>query len=614
MVRQPDNLNDDSKGLVTPAGRALHESSRLKVPNCKETRIRTKSHSRQLPLISRPDLEISINVRSEIKRASENGTEARGAIFTRKEVVDFILDLAGYTAEKPLYKFRLLEPSFGEGGFLIPIVERLIRSFRRAKNASAFEELKCALRAIELHQVTFRKTRLKLIQKLKEEGFHHSEISELTNAWLKNGDFLLEPLQPDFQFVVGNPPYVRQELISDVLMAEYRRRYATIYDRADIYVPFIERSLLLLAKDGVLGFICADRWMKNRYGGPLRRMIADGYRLKFYVDMVDTDAFHSDVMAYPAITIISREKSGSTRLAHRPSIDAGQLEKLTHSMTNFKSDPGPDVKEMSGILSGDEPWILESSDQIAILRRLEKAFPTLEEAGCKIGIGVATGADKVFIGPMAELDVEANRKLPLAMTKDIQSGTVKWKGYGVLNPFEDDGSLVRLDKYPKFAAYLKIHGEKLRARHVSKRNPEGWYRTIDRITPSLAKIPKLLIPDIKGSAHVVFESGKLYPHHNLYFITSSEWDLKALRALLMSGIARLFVATYSTKMHGGFLRFQAQYLRRIRVPKWDSVPPILRQNLINAAEKGDISACNSAAFKVYGFTKTEREALVGNGV
>jgi hypothetical protein len=35
-------------------------------------------------------------------------------------------------------------------------------------------------------------------------------------------------------------------------------------DRADLYDPFIERSLRLLTDSGRLGFICADRWMKNR--------------------------------------------------------------------------------------------------------------------------------------------------------------------------------------------------------------------------------------------------------------------------------------------------------------------------------------------------------------
>jgi len=38
-----------------------------------------------------------------------------------------------------------------------------------------------------------------------------------------------------------------------------------------LYIPFIERSLCMLAPGGALGFICADRWMKNRYGAPLRK-------------------------------------------------------------------------------------------------------------------------------------------------------------------------------------------------------------------------------------------------------------------------------------------------------------------------------------------------------
>ena len=63
------------------------------------------------------------------------------------------------------------------------------------------------------------------------------------------------------------------------------KRFTTIYDRADLYVPFIEKSLKVLAPGGTLGFICADRWMKNKYGRPLRQLIADGFHLRYYVDM-----------------------------------------------------------------------------------------------------------------------------------------------------------------------------------------------------------------------------------------------------------------------------------------------------------------------------------------
>ena len=271
------------------------------------------------------------------------------------------------------------------------------------------------------------------------------------------------------------------------------------------------------------------------------------------------------------------------------------------------------VRELAQVTNGAEPWLLESSDQMALIRRLEQQFPKLEEAGCKVGIGVATGADKAFIGDYETLDVEPDCKLPLVMTKDIVSGEVKWRGQGVINPFTEHGRLVSLHNYPRLSHYLNARREVIAGRHCAQKNPANWYRTIDRITPSLASKPKLLIPDIKGEAHIVFEEGKFYPHHNLYYVTSDYWSLRALQAVMLSDLTRLFISTYSTKMRGGFLRFQAQYLRRIRLPNWADVPEKLREKLTDAAIKRDRDLCNCAVFELYGLNYGERSALGGNG-
>lgn len=547
---------------------------------------------------------------------AEDTASTRGAIYTRREVVEFILDLVGYTADKPLHQSRLLEPSFGEGSFLLPAIERLIAAWNKnfAGQAPALAQLADCIRAIELHRPAYETTKEKVILLLQQHGISYDSATELADQWLVCGDYLLTPLERRFDFVVGNPPYVRQELIPDALLAEYRSRYRTIYDRADLYIPFIERSLTLLAKQGQLSFICADRWMKNRYGGPLRKMIAVAFHLKFYIDMVGTAAFESEVTAYPAITVIIRKKSSVTRVSHRPELSADALSRLS-SMLLAENLPAQNVlvKEINGVVDGEEPWILESSDQLALVRRLEALFPAIEEAGCKIGIGVATGADKAFIGPYDELDVESDRKLPLVMTRDIESGSVHWRKQGVINPFAEDGTLVDLAQYPRLRQYLEERKEVIARRHCAAKAPQNWYRTIDRIWPALAKRPKLLIPDIKGTAHVVYEDGFLYPHHNLYYITSDTWDLRALQAVLLSGIARLFVSVYSTKMRGGYMRFQAQYLRRIRIPRWEAVPATVRDALINAAVAQDMTACNRAVFMLYEMTEEERTALGGNG-
>ncbi len=562
---------------------------------------------RQLTLAGLDPLESAVEI------ASAAGIEARGAVFTKREVVEFILDLVGYTTDRDLTHLRLLEPAFGNGDFLLVAAERLLASYRTHPGSKTSQggatALRNSIRAVELHRGTFDATREKLKALLTANNVGDETSEELLAAWLQCGDFLLADIDHTFHVVVGNPPYVRQELIADALINEYRRRYQTIFDRADIYVPFIERSLSLLEPKGTLGFICADRWMKNRYGGPLRRFVADRYRLKYHVDMTDTPAFHSDVIAYPAISIICHEKSGPTRVAYRPEIEAASLNTLARELKGKKLSAR--VTEYPTITSGDAPWILEGNGRGKIVRALEARLPTLEEAGCMVGIGVATGADQVFIQPLDEFNLEHDRTLPLVMTRDIETGTIKWRGYGVLNPFGEDGKLVSLRDYPKLAAYLETHGAAIKARHVSKKNPNSWYRTIDRIYPELTHRPKLLIPDIKGTAHIVYDSGRFYPHHNLYYITSETWDLHALRAILRSGVAWLFVSTYATKMRGGYLRFQAQYLRRIRVPHWKDVPAKVREELVQAGKSNDANRCNDAVAHLYGLGESERYALMG---
>lgn len=554
-------------------------------------------------------------VQAALEELSNSGIEERGAIYTRREVVEFILDLVGYTPDKPLYDQLLLEPSFGEGDFLLIAIERLLQAWREQEPERRASDLSDCIRAVELHKTSYQNTRQTVLDLLENADISSEGAKQLANSWMVEGDFLLAPLPAGVDYVIGNPPYVRQELIPDALVRAYRERYRTIFDRADIYIPFIERSLRLLKNGGSLGFICSDRWMKNRYGGPLREMIANDFHLKAYIDMFDTAAFHTDVIAYPAITVINRESSGPTRIAHRPDISKEALSALAGELLSTEQPGGQKkVKELSGVTSGTQPWILETSDQLRLIRRLERDFPAIEDAGCKVGIGVATGADKVFIGPYANLDVEPDRKLPLATTRDITSGEVNWQGLGIVNPFADEGGLVPLEHYPRLRTYLEARKDRIAKRHVAQKAPERWYRTIDRIYPALAKKPKLLIPDIKGEANIVYESGELYPHHNLYYITSDAWDLRALQAVLMSGIARLFIATYSTRMRGGYLRFQAQYLRRIRLPTWPEVSPEHQEALVTAARTQDAQACNEAVYALYGLSAEEKAALGGNGI
>ncbi len=105
---------------------------------------------------------------------------------------------------------------------------------------------------------------------------------------------------------------------------------------------------------------------------------------------------------------------------------------------------------------------------------------------------------------------------------------------------------------------------------------------------------------MKSAAHPVLDEGCHYPHHNLYFVISDQWDPEVLGGLLLSEVANLFVGAYCVKMRGGTYRFQAQYIRRIRVPDRTSVRPQAAKALATAFRSRDVERASAIAARLYG--------------
>jgi hypothetical protein len=527
---------------------------------------------------------------------------AHGVVLTKPHIVRLILDLAQYIPTRNLTKLRLLEPSCGDGAFVAEAVRRLLASAKRHRVNVA--ELTDAVRAYDIDSKAVVHTKEALRSILAESGVDRDTAETLVAAWLRHGDFLLKPIRERFDVVIGNPPYVRIEQLDPQLQTIYRSRFETLFDRADLYVAFIERSLELLTEAGVLSFICADRWTMNRYGAPLRKLVAREYGVKVYVDLHQASPFESDVIAYPSIFVFERQKPTHVVFAKLRDGSAEECESLVSVIT--KSGPstvdGVQVFTYERWFDEGEPWVLGTPEQLAVLRYLEDRFDTIEHDGrARVSIGVATGADEIFIVSGHTVDqIEPDRLVPLVMRSDICEGRIEWRGEYVINTFRPSGHGIDLADYPKLRSYFTAHESGVRRRHVSQRSNGFWFRTIDRVYPELIGKPKLLIPDIAGSNEVAYDEGKFHPHHNLYFITSDVWDLEVLGGLLSSKVALFFVWSYAVKMRGGYLRFQAQYLRRIRVPELDRVPPGLQNQIRSAFRARDFAKLDALALRAYG--------------
>ena len=60
-----------------------------------------------------------------------------GAVYTRRWVVELVLDVAGYTVDRPILDKVLCEPSCGHGFFLAVIAERLAEAAITSNRTSA---------------------------------------------------------------------------------------------------------------------------------------------------------------------------------------------------------------------------------------------------------------------------------------------------------------------------------------------------------------------------------------------------------------------------------------------------------------------------------------------
>ncbi len=527
-----------------------------------------------------------------------------GEVFTKLWVVDFMLDLIGYTPDRDLFACTIVEPSCGSGAFLLPMVERLISSCQSFGRNIA--DAHNAIRAFDLLETNATLSRKSSIAQLVDGGVEQDVADELARSWVRAGDFLLTEHEPACaDFVVGNPPYIRLEGVPTELTNAYRKACPTMRGRSDVYVGFFEVGLDLLKPGGSLGFICADRWMHNQYGASLREFVTRRFAVETIITMHDVVAFENDVSAYPAITVL---RNDSQRVAHVVDAskefgkeDVGAIS----SWINGGHRRTPTSKKFQACRfntwhQGPELWPAGSPSQLALLADLERRFAPLESraTGTRVGIGVATGCDDVYITRQPDL-VEADRLLPLLRAGDLKNGEPAWSGHYLVNPW-DDRELVDLASHPQLRRYFEAHADRLRTRHTAKKQPGRWYRTIDAVDPTLLARPKLVLPDMKAAANPVLDRGNFYPHHNLYYIVSDGWDLEVLGGILLSDVANLFVGAYCVKMRGGCYRFQAQYIRQIRVPDPDQVSSDIARSLADAFRSRDRLAATNAAADLYG--------------
>ncbi|MBW2557490.1 MAG: Eco57I restriction-modification methylase domain-containing protein [Deltaproteobacteria bacterium] len=87
-----------------------------------------------------------------------------------------------------------------------------------------------------------------------------------------------------FSVTIGNPPYVRADEQSEWNRTQRRailgsRQYETLWEKWDLYVPFIERAYKLLTPGGVTSLIVSDAYCHSKYAQKSQDWFLHGSRI-----------------------------------------------------------------------------------------------------------------------------------------------------------------------------------------------------------------------------------------------------------------------------------------------------------------------------------------------
>ena len=192
--------------------------------------------------------------------------------------------------------------------------------------------------------------------------------------------------QGGFDAVIGNPPYVRQELLSDY-KNYFQRTYKVYHGMADLYSYFFEKGIGLLNDKGLFGIIVANKWMRANYGEPLTKWLKDQPIIQI-IDFGDLPVFQS-ATTYTCIFIAGKEKSNSPiEVTNVKTLD---FTSLADYIKENKTNSNQNALEDSG-------WNLGSETEQLLLKKLQSVgIPLGEYVKGEIYRGVLTGLNEAFV-------------------------------------------------------------------------------------------------------------------------------------------------------------------------------------------------------------------------
>lgn len=566
-------------------------------------------------------MELGIETPTFTLTAKKERRKEHGIYYTPKFITDYIVretvgrflrENAGYPNK--LHNIKILDPACGSGSFLIRAYDELLR-YRANELKKPVDKLDQwerlpiltnSIFGVDLDKQAIEITRLNLLLR----SLAHREPLPFLGDNIKQGNSLISGTDEElekyfgnkwqshhpfnwhdefsdvigkggFDIVIGNPPYIRQEQLSE-FKPLWQKGFECYDGVADIYIYFFERGLQLLKEGGILAFISSNKYFRSGYGKKLREYLSTKTTITQVIDFGDSSIF--EATSYPSIIVLCKSppNKNKTRIfVWKPN---EQIEKFSTIVDSNSSTINQ--KELTA-----DGWRLESKSTLHLIEKLNKAGKPLGEyVNGRFYRGVLTGLNEAFVinrltrNHLVDAHPSSTKVLkPLLRGKDVKRWNVNFaeqylikieSSENVTHPWSgkanDEAEKVFASTYPAIYEWLNIYRKGL-----TTREDQGKYFWELRACKYWHEFEgtKIIYPDIAQNSEFAFDDCNYYLVNTLYLMpTDKLW----LLGILNSKVIYWLYTKISSQIRGGFVRFIAQYVSQI---------PILEPKATNNFEK-----------------------------
>lgn len=372
-----------------------------------------------------------------------------------------------------------------------------------------------------------------------------------------------------FDVVVGNPPYVRQELLGRVNKEYFVKKFIQVGNgTADLYVYFYELALSKLKPEGVLGYITPNKFMKAGYGKKLRQYLSR-FHIAQIIDFGELPVF-SEAATFPAIYIIRKNKLDiATTFTPIRSLDFTDL-------TNELRTRGINLPQST---FNQETWQLTGEAKGYLIEKLKSKAISLDKyVNGSIRRGILTGLNDAYIidNHIHRLLINADKRSAEILKPFVVGDNIRKYRIESENKFIILTKIgVDIQQYPAILKHLSQYQQLLEKRwdkgnHWWELRACDYYEDFEK--------PKIFYPEMGKESRFSYDSSGYYSNNKAFFIPV---DDKFLLSVLNSKLIWLYLKSVCSILgdaeKGGRLELRSIYMKEVPIVEPENKQPFIEK-------------------------------------